>query len=81
LEICKRLGIHRLIATKVDIHSGNFLSENCYGNEKVKRFRQAFSEKEIGGFYSDSESDLPMARIAEHAYLVVNNRLIEWNVK
>lgn len=81
LEICKRLGIRRLIATKVDIHSGNFLSENCYGNEKVKRFRQVFSEKKIGEFYSDSESDLPMARIAEHAYLVVNNRLIEWNVK
>lgn len=32
--ICQRLGINHLIATKVDIDSRKFFSENCYGWEK-----------------------------------------------
>lgn len=79
-EICTRLGIHRLIATQVDIDSGKFLSENCHDKEKVKRFQMTFPERRPAAFYSDTQSDLPMARLAERAYLVEDNQIKEWNI-
>lgn len=78
-EICTRLEIHNLIATKVDIHSGKFLSDNCHDKEKVKRFQQAFPESRPVAFYSDTKSDLPMAKLAKQAYLVSGNQIIEWD--
>ena len=40
-----------LIATKVDKKTGKFDSLNCYGNEKVKRFKEKFPNGEIENFY------------------------------
>ena len=71
-EIVNRLNVSNLIATKVDKKSGRFLSENCYGEEKVKRYNQKFSTKQISNFYSDSLSDLPLAKIANKFFLVKN---------
>lgn len=79
-EICTRLGIHSLIATQVDIHSGRFLSENCHDEEKVKRFRKEFPDSRPTAFYSDMQSDLPMARLAERAYLVEDDQIKEWDI-
>ena len=79
-EICTRLGIHSLIATQVDIHSGRFLSENCHDEEKVKRFRKEFPDSRPTAFYSDTQSDLPMARLAERAYLVEDDQIKEWDI-
>ena len=78
-EICTRLGIRYLIATEVDIHTGKFLSENCHDAEKVRRFQQAFPESRPVAFYSDTKSDLPMAKLAKQAYLVSGNQIIEWD--
>lgn len=84
--ICRRLGIRHLIASKVDIETGRYTGENCYGEEKVRRFRadlkndlkneaEAFS---INEFYSDSLSDLPLARIAKKSFLVKNGEPAPW---
>ena len=78
-EICTRLGIRSLIATKVDVHSGKFLSENCHDEEKVRRFQKAFPGGRPAAFYSDTYSDLPMAKLAERAYLVSDNQIREWD--
>lgn len=75
---CKDLGEVHLIASKTDPKSGKFLSENCKGEEKVKRFKKAYGNEKIEEFYSDSYSDLPMAQLAEIAYLVKNGKLYEW---
>lgn len=76
--ICDILGIDNLIATKVELSSGKFLSKNCQGAEKVVRFEEFFSEAEIEAFYSDSKSDTYMAKLATKAFLIKNNRIIDW---
>lgn len=76
--ICKQLAIKHLIASRVDIHTGMYLGQNCYGEEKVRRFRKVFGDAEIDAFYSDSLSDAPMANIANSAYLVDDDILIPW---
>ena len=79
--ICDRLGIEFLIASEVDIHSGRFIGENCYGTEKVNRFKQVFKEESIHQFYTDSYSDLPLAQIAEEAFIVKKDRILCWKSK
>lgn len=76
--ICDILGIDNLIATKVELSSGKFLSKNCQGAEKVVRFEEIFSEAEIEAFYSDSKSDTYMAKLATKAFLIKNNWIIDW---
>lgn len=76
--ICDILGIDNLIATKVELSSGKFLSKNCQGAEKVVRFKDSFSKAEIETFYSDSKSDTYMAKLATKAFLIKKNRIIDW---
>ncbi len=77
-EICQRLDIKYLIASNVDVKTGEYYGENCYGEEKVKRFYETFSKVEIDEFYSDSYSDSPLAKISKKSYLVVKNELKPW---
>lgn len=77
-EIGKRLGVNNIIATKVDEKSGIFNSENCYGEEKVKRFFEKFPSQEINSFFSDSLSDKPLAQFAEKSFLVRNEDIKPW---
>lgn len=78
-EICKRISIHHLIASEVDKHTGKYNGKNCHGQEKVIRFREQFNS-EIDSFFSDSSSDLPLARISEKAFLVNKNKIMEWEL-
>ena len=67
----------KLIATKVDIKTGKILGKNCQGEEMVIRLR----EQKINNcdkFYSDSLSDEPLSKIAKKAYIVKENKIIEW---
>ena len=77
-EISKRLGIQTLIASKVSKHTGLFEGNNCYGVEKVKRFREEFPQGIIDNFYSDSKSDQPVADIAEHSFFVKDGMVEDW---
>lgn len=78
-HISDRLNIEYLIASNVDKETGKYDGENCWGEEKVKRFREIFPEGHIDQFYSDSLSDSPLARVADKAYMVVDDKLISWN--
>ena len=77
---CKALGAGTLIASKVDMKTGRFDGLNCKGEEKVKRFRALFPDEKADSFYSDSLSDLPMAKISERAYLIKNGEIIDWKI-
>ena len=80
LEIpCKALGIAQLIASPVDPHTGKTLGENCHGEEKVLRYRNECPKGDFA-FYSDSLSDLPMARLAKKAYWVRGDSVTEWKI-
>lgn len=78
-DICKRLGISHLIATEMDKRTGKMLSPNCYGQEKVKRYREIFKGAEIDEFYSDSLSDTPLAKISRQAYIVDYETITPWS--
>ena len=76
--ICERLGKQNLIASEVDKNTGKFLGPNCFGDEKVHRFQELFGKAQIDNFYSDSKADLPMARLARHAFFVEGNKVRDW---
>ena len=76
--ICNFLNIRHLIASKVNMYTGEHDGENCYGAEKVNRFYREYPNESIGAFYSDSYSDTPLAVLAEKAYIVKKNELLDW---
>jgi phosphoserine phosphatase len=51
---------------------------NCHGEEKVRRYREAFGDAPIDEFYSDSYSDTPLAKLAAKAYLVKGDKRLPW---
>ena len=77
-DICKELGIGTLIASEADEKTGKWLRKNCYGAEKVVRYREVFGDAKIDEFYSDSLSDSPLAEIAEKAFVVDHETLTPW---
>lgn len=68
-----------VIASKVDIHTGKYDGLNCYHAEKVNRFRELYPDGQIEDFYSDSYSDEPLALLADKAYIVDGEKLIDWD--
>ncbi len=77
--ICRRLGVGKLIASRVDKKTGVYDGLNCRDSEKVKRLYEWRSDAEIDEFYSDSLSDTPLAGEAQRAYIVgKGDRLIPW---
>ncbi|MFC4804985.1 haloacid dehalogenase-like hydrolase [Filifactor villosus] len=72
----QKIGVFKLIATKVDKETGQFLSENCYGKEKVNRLYEFFPECNVLESYSDSYSDSCLFDISHKAYLVKKGEII-----
>ncbi len=72
----ERLGV-RLIATRMDRHTGRILGKNCHDHEKVTRFYREYPGERVDAFYSDSITDFPMARLAERAYLILGRGVME----
>ncbi|MCL2299825.1 MAG: haloacid dehalogenase-like hydrolase [Firmicutes bacterium] len=75
--LCERLGV-RVVGTLVDTETGLLEGYSCYGPEKLRRLREAFEGLEIGGFYSDSLSDAPLAALARQAWLVKGDKVTPW---
>lgn len=78
--ICNQLGIRTLIATEIDPFTGEVLGENCKGIEKLRRLTVECGVTAIDCFYSDSISDLPLAQVAEHPFLVKKGTAVPWNL-
>lgn len=68
--VAKGLGVKVLLATRMDRYSGKIKGENCRGVEKVRRLQAHNPGIVVNEFYSDSLSDLPLAKLANRAYLV-----------
>lgn len=68
-DVCARRG-WQLLASPVDPQTGRVMGPNCSGEEKVRRFREAYPEASVGRFFSDSRNDTPMARLADQAFFV-----------
>ena len=68
--VCKKLGVAKMMASVVDKNTGKYCGENCHGEEKVRRFYEYIPDGEIDEFYSDSISDLPLAKISQKAFVI-----------
>ena len=68
--ICKQLGIRTLMASRVNPKNGDYDGLNCHGEEKVRRLKEQTGVTHLDKFYSDSQADLPLAKIADEAYLI-----------
>ena len=77
-RFAKKMGVQYVMASKVDPYSGAYDGLNCHGKEKVTRFYAMFPEGHVDGFWSDSLTDTPLARIADHAYLVKGAKMTKW---
>ncbi len=78
--VCQNLGIKHLIASVVDPKTGRFNSKNCYGYEKTRRLNEEFGNISIESFYSDSLSDLPLAKMATNAFIIEKGKIKKWAV-
>lgn len=76
--VCRRLGILEPIASRVDAHTGIYTGLNCWGEEKVRRFRARMGDQRVQKFYSDSRSDAPMAALAEQSFLIKDGKVLPW---
>lgn len=76
---CEKLGIVNYIASDVNVKTGKFNGLNCYGEEKKRRFEQAYPNGKISNFYSDSNSDFPVAEMADTAYFVCKDSIKVWD--
>ena len=76
--IIQRLGLNNLIAARVSKQTGIYEGANCYGLEKVQRFKLKFNDSTIDNFYSDSLSDFPMAKLSKKSYLVKKQKIHCW---
>lgn len=76
IPLCTQIGIRSIIGSRVDPRTGRYTGENCHGGEKVCRFLEVYNAYDIQAFYSDSESDLPMASLASKCYLVKKDRIM-----
>ena len=72
--LMKRLEL-TMIASRVVAETGVYEGLNCHGEEKVRRMRELYPETEIDGFYSDSKSDTPLAKLARSAYFVTGDEI------
>ncbi len=66
-EIAERLKIDVLLCTRHDAHTGTLLGKNCRGEEKVRRFQEAFPDgAHVCTVYSDSyRHDRPIFSLGE----------------
>ena len=76
--IAREAGFGRLIASRFDPKNGKYEGERCWGEGKPPRFLAEFPEGGIEAFYSDSYSDVYMARLAEKPYKITKKKVHPW---
>ncbi len=79
LKPLEKLLNFNVIASRVSPVDGTTTGENCYHEEKVRRFSEQYPNAEIDEFYSDSYSDEPLALLAKKAFIVEGETLKPWN--
>ena len=76
-EICKRLGIKRFLASRINRETGRIEFANLREN-KIKAFLEEYADAEIENFYTDSpENDAVLVEKAKHAFKVKKNNVIQ----
>ena len=77
--ICSEIGV-RLIATRMDPHTGKIEGLNCHGAEKVDRLLSNFPACRIDCFYTDSMSDRPLMALASKVVLIKRGKPTQYDL-
>ena len=75
--IIEEMGIKTLWCSEVNLKTGE-IERLCYRKNKNDIFAEAFKDKEIECFYTDSLNDLSMMLMAKKAYLVKGEKIEEY---
>jgi len=74
--VCDKLGVAKLVCTRVNTGSGQITGKNCKGAEKVCRLADEAPQYHFIHVYTDSvKNDAPMLALGEKAFLVKNGRI------
>ena len=74
-EVCKRLGIKRFLASRINKTTGAIEFANLREN-KIQAFKELYGDSEIENFYTDSpENDAVLVDLAKHAFIVNKNEI------
>jgi len=73
-EICRRLNIHRFVATETEPGTRRLI-RFCYRENKAKAFTERYPDAVIDNFYTDSYNDSAMFDMAKNVYLVKGNKM------
>ena len=66
------------MASRVCSRTGKYEGLNCWGPEKVVRLKAQMGIDHCDRFYSDSQSDTPLAQIADEAFLIKKGKICPW---
>lgn len=78
-ELCSRIGVKNVVASKIDVESGKVL-RLCYRENKVKIFKELFPETVVDKFYTDSMNDASMFEIANQVFIVKGEQIKEFKL-
>lgn len=79
--IFKELQIKNFIAPKFDLEKMCFTKNLNYGSDKVPNFLEVYGENCIDEFYSDSDSDIELAKLAKKPIKVIGEKFTDWIIK
>ena len=70
--------VHGLIATEMDITTGEVIGKNCHKDEKVKRFYSEYPKGIVDKMFTDSINDLPLIKEAREGFLIKKNKIYKY---
>ena len=77
IPLCNKMNINNVLCTKYDVENGMIIGENCKGDEKVRRFNEAYgSNAVIENAYGDSKNDVPIIKRALEGYIIKGNEIV-----
>ncbi len=74
----KDLKVKNIICTEFDIKNRK-IDFICFGDNKVKAFKEKYKNKKINKFYTDSLSDIPFMKLADEIYFVNKDKIRKIN--
>jgi phosphatidylglycerophosphatase C len=76
--ICEKLGVQKLIGTKMNPKTGEISGRNCKGKEKVSRIASEFPDYTFNCVYSDSiKHDGPIFALGERTFKATKGTITE----
>ncbi|HZK39408.1 MAG TPA: haloacid dehalogenase-like hydrolase [Clostridia bacterium] len=76
--ICDKLGVQKLIGTRMNPKTGEIIGRNCKGTEKVNRIKEEIPDYSFYCVYSDSlKHDGPILALGERSFKTTRGKIEE----